>query len=233
MGIQSRPVAAIILFDIDGTLLRRSGPHHRQALVSAIRLVTGIETSNAHIPTQGMLDGDILRRMMVDAGMKSKQIASAMPAIHAAAQKEYQTTCPDLRRKVCPGVRQFLGKLKRGKVAAGLVTGNLTDIGWRKMEQAGLRHHFTFGAFADQGRDRATLVRVALRQAKKDGFYTQQTPVALIGDHPNDVNAAKANGVRAIAVSTGMSSREELASHNPHLILDNLSSLNWEELFSK
>ena len=101
------------------------------------------------------------------------------------------------------------------------------------MERAGLRQHFQFGAFAEQGRDRAALVRIALRQAKLEGFYTRQTPVALIGDHPNDVNAARQNGVRAIAVTTGLTSREELSSHSPHMVLDNLNSLDWETLFSK
>ena len=28
---------ALVLFDIDGTLLRRAGPHHREALVKAVR----------------------------------------------------------------------------------------------------------------------------------------------------------------------------------------------------
>ena len=233
MGSQSRPFSAVLLFDIDGTLLRRAGPQHRQALVSAVRHVTGVETSNDQIATQGMLDRDILKLMMLNVGMKLKHIAIAMPAIIAFAQWEYQSTCPNLRRKVCPGVRQFLGTLHKRNTVAGLVTGNLTGIGWRKMESAGLREHFQFGAFAEQGGDRAALVRVALRQAKMQGYYTRQTPVALIGDHPNDVNAAKKNGVRAVAVTTGLTSREELSSHNPHVVVDNLNSLDWGKLFLK
>src|ERR1022692_2788549 len=39
------PTPALVLFDIDGTLVRRAGPHHRQALVDAVRRVTGLETS--------------------------------------------------------------------------------------------------------------------------------------------------------------------------------------------
>ena len=51
---------ALILFDIDGTLLRKAGPHHRQALIEAVRRTTGIETSLDGIPVAGMLDRDIL-----------------------------------------------------------------------------------------------------------------------------------------------------------------------------
>jgi beta-phosphoglucomutase-like phosphatase (HAD superfamily) len=32
----------MVLFDIDGTLTRRTGPHHRDALVHAVRRVTGL-----------------------------------------------------------------------------------------------------------------------------------------------------------------------------------------------
>jgi beta-phosphoglucomutase-like phosphatase (HAD superfamily) len=32
---------ALVLFDIDGTLVRRAGPHHREALVEAVRAPTG------------------------------------------------------------------------------------------------------------------------------------------------------------------------------------------------
>lgn len=44
------PAPALILFDIDTTLLRRAGPHHRQALVDAVRQVTGRETTTDRIP---------------------------------------------------------------------------------------------------------------------------------------------------------------------------------------
>ena len=228
---QSAP--ALVLFDIDGTLLRRAGPQHRQSLEYAVFKVTGVAAPTAHIATQGMLDGDILKLMMGDAGMKPRQITKALPAIMAAAAERYQDICPDLRRKVCPGVRTFLHKLKKRGVILGLVTGNLTDIGWRKMENSGLRSHFTFGAFADQGRTRAALVRIALGQARATGWIVRNTPTMLVGDHPNDINAARINGVRAVAVGTGISSRQDLLAHNPRWFVDDLTHFNVEELFSK
>ena len=55
---------ALVLFDIDGTLTRRTGPHHRDALVEGIRKVTGLRTTTDGIPLHGMLDPVILTRMM-------------------------------------------------------------------------------------------------------------------------------------------------------------------------
>src|SRR5579871_278295 len=197
--------SALILFDIDGTLVRRAGPHHRQALVEACRQVTGLETSTDHIPVHGMLDPDILTRMLRDAGASHASIRTAMPEIIRRAQQIYQSTVPNIQRKTCPGVRHLLRRLEREGALLGLVTGNLTRIGWRKLERAGLKQYFRFGAFGEMAKDRAGLARLAIRQARSKGWIDRQTPVALVGDAPSDILAAQGNRIRAIAVCTGIS----------------------------
>ena len=90
------PAPALILVDIDGTLIRRACPHHRQALIDAVRRVTGLETSTDRIPGHGMLDPDILTRMLLDGGV------------------------PNLQRKTCPGVGPLLRRLQQRGVLLGL-----------------------------------------------------------------------------------------------------------------
>jgi phosphoglycolate phosphatase-like HAD superfamily hydrolase len=153
-----------------------------------------------------------------------------MPSIIAGAQRIYARTCPDLRRRVCPGVRMLLYKLHRRNIATGLVTGNLTRIGWKKMERAGLRHYLRYGAFAELARDRAGLVRIAIVEARRRGWIDRLSPIALIGDHPNDINAARANRIRSIAVATGVVGAEELARHAPDILVPDLRSLSMEML---
>ena len=53
------PAPALVLFDIDGTLIRRAGPHHREALVEAIRRTAHVETTTEGVPVAGIsaLDG--------------------------------------------------------------------------------------------------------------------------------------------------------------------------------
>ncbi|MCW5981955.1 MAG: haloacid dehalogenase-like hydrolase [Bryobacteraceae bacterium] len=219
------PPKALVLFDIDGTLVRRAGPHHREALVEAVRRVSGLESTTDGIPVQGMLDGDILRLMMRAAGVPAPRIRAAMPAVMAAAQEIYHGACPDLRRRVCPGVRTLLSRTLRAGIPIGLVTGNLSRIGWRKLECAGIKDYFLFGAFAEQASSRAALVRIALRQAWQNGWANRRTLISLVGDHPNDILAARRNKIRSIAVATGLSSRDELAGHRPDLLLEDLRAL--------
>lgn len=219
------PTKALVLFDIDGTLLRRAGPHHREALAHAVRRVTGIETTTDGIAVAGMLDRDILASMLRRAGASQSTIRRAMPDLVECAQRSYVRYCPDLRRKVCPGARGLLYKLARRGIPAGLVTGNLTRIGWKKMERAGLRQYFRFGAFAELARDRAGLVGIALAHARREGWIDRSSPVALLGDHPNDIRAAQAHGVRSVAVATGLIGKAELARCAPDLLVPDMRVL--------
>jgi phosphoglycolate phosphatase-like HAD superfamily hydrolase len=199
-------------------------------LVDAVRHVTGLETTTDHIPVHGMLDPDILRRMMGDAGATQALVRSAMPAIIEKAQALYVRRCPDLSEKLCPGVERLLGRLNRRGIPLVLVTGNLTRIGWRKMERCGLRRYFRFGAFAEMARDRAGLARLAIRHAKREGWIEKGAIISLIGDAPSDILAAKANRARAVAVHTGISTREELLAHEPDLLVEDLSAVRLEML---
>ena len=219
------PSNALVLFDIDGTLIRRAGPHHRQVLVDAVRHVTGLETTTDHIPVHGMLDPDILTRMMSDGGATKAQIRRAMPSVIVKAQALYVRRCPDLSEKLCPGVRILLGRLSRRGIPLALVTGNLTRIGWRKMERCGLDGYFHYGAFAEMARDRAGLACLAIRHARKHGWIREDATISLIGDAPSDILAAKANQARSVAVHTGISTRDELLSHAPDLLVENLKAI--------
>jgi phosphoglycolate phosphatase-like HAD superfamily hydrolase len=228
--VNRREISALVLFDIDGTLIRRAGPHHREALVDAVRAVTGLVTTTDHIPVHGMLDPDILTRMMQDVGASRAAIVRHLPAIMQRAQSLYVQRCPNLQRKTCPGVRRLLYSLNRRKIPMGLVTGNLTRIGWKKIERAKLRHYFRFGIFAEMARDRSSLARMAIRHARQRAWIDGRARISLIGDAPSDIIAARANGARAIAVHTGISTREELAALEPDILLEDLRGLKVEML---
>lgn len=217
-------MADLILFDIDGTLVRRAGPHHRQALVDAVRQITGLESTTEGIPVHGMLDPDILVQMMQSVGMHDAQISSAMPEIIRAAQDIYQTGVPDLRDKLCPGVVPLLDHLRERGTTLALVTGNLTRIGWWKLERAGLHRYFRFGVFGEMAPTRGGLARLAIEQARREGIVPEK--ISLIGDATQDVLAARENGIRAIAVRTGITPPEDLERSAPDLLLDDLTQLD-------
>jgi phosphoglycolate phosphatase-like HAD superfamily hydrolase len=127
-------------------------------------------------------------------------------------------------------VRELLADLTERGAVAGMVTGNLTEIGWKKVELAGLRQYFSIGAFAQDGTTRGRLARIAWQRARKAGLIEPDARVSLIGDHMNDVAAAKANRFQAIAVASGLTPRHELEQAQPDLLVDSLSEIKLSEL---
>jgi phosphoglycolate phosphatase len=226
----SMKFTSLALFDIDGTLVRRAGAHHREALVYGVRRVTGIETTTEGIPVQGMLDPIIIAQMLRNAGAKSALIRKAMPEIQRAAERFYLRVCPALHDKHCPAVEPTLERLARRGALLGLVTGNLTRIGWRKLDRAGLKRHFRFGAFGEMAKTRAGLAKWAIAEARRKDWIDRATPVSLIGDATSDIVAAKTNGIRSISVGTGITPREELVALTPDYLLRSLRDLRLQML---
>ena len=215
---------ALVLFDIDGTLVRRAGPHHRRALERAVRRVAGLDVSLDQVDCSGRLDGDLIRELLL-AGGGAEAGARQIQLVADAAERIYVRSCPPIEDKLCPGVRAVLERLRRERVALALVTGNLPRIAWKKMRQAGIAEFFDFGAFAGQAETRAELAAMAIEQARRSHVVPDDCRISLIGDHPNDVQAAKMNGIQSIAVATGVSSREDLAACEPDWLLSDLRDL--------
>jgi len=225
------PSGSLVLFDIDGTLMRGAGQHHREALVEGIRRVTGRLTTLDGVPTSGMLDRDLITAMLRASGEGNSRIQKSLSRIVAECQSCYAANCAtDLSAFVCVGVHEALRGLFARGAKAGLVTGNLSTIGWKKVELAGLREYFSVGAFAENGRTRTRLAQIAAQRARRERLITKDARISLIGDHMNDIQAAKANGFQAIAVATGVISLAELKAAKPDILVSNLSELDLEKL---
>ncbi len=223
----TEPAKSLVLFDIDGTLLSKAGAHHRDALAAGIRTVTGLETTLDGIDTSGMLDRDLIAGMLRSAGASQRFINSALHKIMHECQSAYAKNCaPDLRDRVCPGVRETLARLGSAGAVLGLVTGNLSAIAWKKLELADLHHFFTIGAFAEDGRTRARVARMAAQRARRTKRITATARISLVGDHANDVRAAQANGFQSVAVATGLMPHTDLAALNPDLLVHNMTELD-------
>jgi len=216
---------ALVLFDIDGTLIRRAGHHHREALVQGVRRVTGLKTTTEGIPVQGMLDPDIIAAMLRNAGAPRALYRRSVLEIQHAAENFYLRACPSLHDKHCPAVEATLRKLERNGALLALVTGNLTRIGWRKLDRAGLKRYFHFGAFGEMATTRGGLAKWAIAEARRKHRIPRHTPISLIGDATSDVIAARQNCIPIISVETGITPREDLVALAPDYLLRNLREL--------
>ncbi|HBY63790.1 MAG TPA: hydrolase, partial [Solibacterales bacterium] len=72
---------------------------------------------------------------------------------------------------------------------------------------------------------RAGLAALAIARARREGWIDARTHITLVGDHPNDILAARANGIQSVAVATGVVPAAELRPYRPDILIDDLRSL--------
>jgi phosphoglycolate phosphatase len=215
-------VKTLLLWDIDGTLIA-SGGAGMKAMQVALGTVFGVDGSVADIEFSGRTDRWITAQIFRKFGIPFTEenvtryfdgYVAGLPAMLA-----------NPHARVLPGVREALtAAAAQGSIAQGLLTGNMRRGAQAKLSHHGLWDHFPFGAFADDSEHRNDLGPHALRRAKEHhGVEFSGASVWVIGDTPHDIACGNAIGARTLAVATGSHSRDELASHRPTILLENLA----------
>jgi phosphoglycolate phosphatase len=209
----------LILFDIDGTLLKPIGLG-RRSLEAAFRERYGSAEVFGGVGFHGRTDFDIIDQGIARIKGDPADAAVIVASYLAHLSREVEAG-PSL---VLPGVLDLLARLAADSSATvGLVTGNVREGARIKLSRDRIGGYFRLGAFGDDHRDRGELVRIARRRAADEGFGEFSDPdVYLIGDTRNDVLAARAARAVAIAVATGGGSVEDLAASAPDHLLHSL-----------
>jgi phosphoglycolate phosphatase len=210
------------LFDIDGTLLHAHGGVHTGAFSLSVEAVMGHPLSMDSVPVHGSTDTAILRDAFRLAAIADEVWQPRLEEILASMRQMVLDQRERMSVTVMPGVLSMLAYLKSRGKRLGVATGNLEQIGWLKIEIAGLRDWFTFGGFSDRHAVRSEMIAQAVAAGK---FAGTGTKICVIGDTPSDIAAAKANSLPTIAVATGVYSYQDLLQHQPEVCTTTLEAL--------
>jgi phosphoglycolate phosphatase-like HAD superfamily hydrolase len=127
--------------------------------------------------------------------------------------------------EVFPGVESFLERVSR-HWNLGLVSGNIRACAYLKLKHGGISRYFSdIGGFGDDDGDRVRMAALALKRAG------HPEKAFLLGDTPSDIEAARANGMRSVAVCNGQFDRDTLEPERPDIIVDSFEDA--EHLFSE
>jgi phosphoglycolate phosphatase len=210
------------LFDIDGTLLHAHGGMHSGAFSLSVEAVMGHPLPIDSVPLHGSTDTGILRDAFRLAGVPDEVWQTRLEEILVLMRQLVLEQRERMSVTVMPGVLSMLAYLKRRGKRLGVATGNLEQIGWLKIEMAGLRDWFTFGGFSDRHAVRSEMIAQALAAGQFTGTHAK---VCVVGDTPSDIAAAKANCLPTIAVATGVFSYDSLLQHQPEVCTSTLEAL--------
>jgi len=212
----------LILFDIDGTLLR-DGIAAKIAFARALRDTYQTSGAIEGFSFAGMTDPECVSEIMRLAGVDERTILARRDEclrryveLFAIEVREHQDA------HLYPGVRELLERLnKLDDVMVGLLTGNILRGAELKLRRWNLEPYFRFGAYGDDHENRAVLAQIALEKARVlSGRAFSGSETTVIGDTPKDIACARAIGARAVVVATGPISKEALAACDPDALLD-------------
>ena len=223
----------LLLFDIDGTLIRASPRAHQRAMLDAVQVVYEVtfapdEDPIGQVVPNGKTDRQIVREMLEPRGIKPEEVDAGFLEFERIACERHSASRDEVlvgddRRRTAA----VLSALSDQGHLLALLTGNLEPIARHKMALAGLAGFFPpgQGGFGSDAEARPDLVPLARRRAARNGRPHPADDTVVIGDTPLDVAAAHADGVRAIGVAGFRYTRDDLLRSGADVAIDELDQV--------
>jgi phosphoglycolate phosphatase len=225
LGLKKDNLKKLLLFDIDGTLLRAEDAT-RQAINETFQSLFNVKESLKDLSFLAWTDLGLFREAavkLIGRPFNDGEYA-VFTKIYTERLQEHLLTC---KFYLMPGVAELLPILSaREDIILGLETGNIEPAARLKLERGGISHYFKFGGFGSDSADRAELIKIAIERAcAGEKLAIPHKDIYVIGDAPYDVSAARKNGVNTIAVGTGISEQRKVLAEKPDYYLKDLSDM--------
>ncbi len=128
----------LLLFDIDGTLMKGASGAHAAALCQALQNVHGVDVEDMRLAgsAAGRTDGEIARLYLLEAGVSAERIDERAADVQEECCRLYAGLCPaDLSSMVVRGMPELLESLStRDDLQLSLVTGNFEAVARVKLK---------------------------------------------------------------------------------------------------
>ena len=213
----------MVLFDIDGTLLDTGGAG-RKAFIQGLARVTGARDELAYVSFAGNTDRNVLNQVMAARGLRLGE--EEIRRIFGEIAEELRVLLRENPAREVAGAGSFLARLAGAGVALGLVTGNIRECAYLKLESVGFDRFCGCGGFGDEHAERAKIARSALAAAKTAGIELAEGRGCLVGDTPFDVAAGLALGFPVIGVASGKFGAESLLSAGASTVVADYSDVD-------
>lgn len=217
----------MILFDIDGTLVlkRSTEANERERFRRAVFDVVGSSPPTEPWRYDGMVDPEICRLLLIDVGLSSDTAAEYLEQAIVQVGEIYLAM--DKRPVLNEGVGRLLRILSGSpNHRLGVLTGNLSVVGEEKLRLTGIRDYFAETFYSNGYFNRGDLVRDAVRACVNKYQLRENGAVAIVGDTPRDIEAARANNATAVGVATGFYSAGELERAGASSVFQSLEPSN-------
>lgn len=222
----------LILFDIDGTLIRHAIKHTAQIggwprFIYAAKKVYGVQVNPNTTNYNGWVDREILLNLVSEQGISKPEFTRKFPfaidALHEYALKQDKQSFK-LYEKI-PEAEKLVQLVSLSpNYQIGILTGNVRKITlWKLVHSQIDLKYFKLFLTGDEVDDRISLAKTVFSKALEvfgENFLPQE--LVIIGDAIGDVRCAKAIGASVVIVLTGGHNKSELEKEKPDLLVDSL-----------
>jgi HAD superfamily hydrolase (TIGR01549 family) len=203
------PPLAAVLFDWDGTLVDSAEASYR----CYVRLFDSYGIGFDRARFQSTYSPNWQR---------TYEAVGLAPELWPEADRRWIEHYGQERTRLVPGAREALARLREAGIAQGVVTSGdrlrvareLADL-----EVAGYFETVVFGGDTPQRKPHPEALLLALRR-----MAAAPERAAYVGDSPEDVEMARAAGVRAVGVPGGFPNREALAASRPDVLATDVTA---------
>ena len=214
----------LVLFDIDGTLLRTQNGYvpFNQALLKTFGFAGDIRSVIPDGNTDPLIVGEIFAKAQVDIKItidQWEQFAANLQQSYATAVQEGAVSV-----RALPGALELLKALSANEgFDRAVVTGNFKASARVKLQAAGLSSYLDQGAYGCDSPQRADLPAIAKHRCEQaTARSVRPERCIIIGDTPKDLHAARKNAMKCVLVGTGRYPVEELLYSKPDACLPDL-----------
>ncbi|MDG2215083.1 MAG: HAD hydrolase-like protein [Verrucomicrobiota bacterium] len=221
----------LILFDIDGTLIRTGGAGVKafaKTFLEEYQLPHATDSFSFAGRTDHELVELLFERNNIEITPSKVEQFFEVYLGHLGDFLPKDQTAP------LEGVTSLIRAMSKWQPTPviGLLTGNHPRGAQLKLDHYNLWHEFEIGFFGDKHLAREALAEDALQWAQNRWEDITPEQILIIGDTHRDIQCAQAIGARVLAVATGDSTVTELQTHNPDWACPDLTPKNIPDLSS-
>jgi HAD superfamily hydrolase (TIGR01509 family) len=210
------------IFDLDGTLVDLFELHLR-GFRHVISSDFGLEFARRDLEADyGKPGEDILRGYFLKKGM-------AVEDVKPFADRRRSWVLAHLDGcALMPGAKELLEDLREAGVPMALGTSNPPELGEAIIGSCGLSAYFSHKSYRDPGVPGKPAPDIFLNAAKRLGAPPREC--AVFEDSVWGIQAAKAAGMKAVAVATGTHGWDELAAEKPDMLVASLLEVDLDSV---
>lgn len=224
-------MSKLVLIDVENTIVKdpKKNPKYLQ---EAILNVYGLIADDLNLDDyEGLTTQETVIKILTENGFEKKVIDAKISQFIVELEYSYYNVIGldklfQTDKIIIGGSRDFVNAMSKNGVTLGVASGQLEKIINMKLERTQTQQFFSIGTYGNEAEKISEIITLSIDKAKNQGTDPEKSEIFVIGSYPKIISAAKALGLRALGVTSGKYSSQELSEAGAEVIAKGLNDRN-------